>query len=71
MNTSSDGTPADRLTEANFSRPICLFNADPDDVSWWNSIWLTDRYLYLATATNRKEGASGTVLKRAAWSDLG
>ena len=66
----SDGTPADRLTEENFSAPVCVFEEDEAYVSWWNSICMTEQYLYVATGTNRKEKPAGTILKRIARADL-
>lgn len=66
----SDGTPANELTAGNFSEPVCLFNSDPAYVSSWNSIYMTDRYLYVATGTNRTSGTPGTILKRASLAEL-
>ena len=66
----SDGTSAQQLTAGNFSEPVCVFNSDPDFVSSWNFIYMTDRYLYVATGTNRNAGISGTILKRASLEDL-
>ena len=65
----SDGAPVEELGPEHFSEPFPVFNTDPDRVSWWNSMLLTDEYLYLATGTNRTEGVPGTVIKRLALAD--
>lgn len=45
----SDGTPVEYLTAANFSEPENVFGTYDKSTSW-NTLYITDNYLYAATA---------------------
>ena len=59
----SDGTDVEGLTEENFSEPENVFGIADGEYALWNSIYLSDNYLYVATHTN-SAALSGTLIKR-------
>ena len=59
----SDGTDVEGLTEENFSEPENVFAIADGEYALWNSVYLSDNYLYVATHTN-SAALSGTLIKR-------
>ncbi len=65
----SDGTPIEKISAKNFSEPENVFGIADGEHGLWNSIYLTDKYLYIATHTNHAE-LPGTLIKRISLDDL-
>ncbi len=59
----SDGTPIEKISAKNFSKPENVFCIADGEYGLWNSIYLTDKFLYIATHTNYSE-LPGTLIKR-------
>ncbi len=65
----SDGTPIEKISAKSFSKPENVFGIADGEYGLWNSIYLSDKYLYIATHTNYSE-LPGTLIKRIPINDL-
>lgn len=65
----SDGTPVEKIKAKNFSEPENVFGLADGEYGLWNSIYLSDKYLYVATHTNHAE-LTGTLIKRISLDEL-
>ncbi len=65
----SDGTPVESIKAKNFSKPENVFGLADGEYGKWNSIYLSDNYLYIATHTNHS-ALSGTLIKRISLEEL-
>ncbi len=60
----SDGTAVEELSPEHFTEPVNVFGTEEGHFSMWNAQYLTERYLYVVTGTDRSPDGSGTVIKR-------